>query len=110
MRYQFSQADHSKGGKAVAKLPGGNCPKCEMHFKTHAQLAAHLGLHGFADRYADGDIQKARHLLSITGAAASDSTPWNGAYEEGHKMLRLFGKDRVHPIVNLEGDNHDTNI
>lgn len=101
MRYQFTQSDCSKGGKKVAKLPGGDCPRCGKHFKTHAKLAAHLGLHGFADKYADGDIDKGRSLLSITGAAASDPAPWNGAYERGHEMLRMFGKDRVHPIVNL---------
>ena len=91
-KHTLTRADQSAGGRAVARLPGGNCPRCSKHFSTHARLAGHLGLHAFADRYCAGDLQAARLKLSIIGAAASDPFPGNGAYAEGHAWLKEHGK------------------
>lgn len=93
-RHKLTQADQRKGGQTVARLPGGFCPRCGLHFPSHARLAGHLGLHAYADKYCDGDLDRARLHFSIVGAAASDPFPENGAYAEGHKFLAEHRKDK----------------
>lgn len=75
----------SLGGKAVAKRTAPPyCPRCEKEFPFatpwHSYLG-HLGLHGLADKYFDGDIKKAQRRLRENGIARSDPAPWNGAFK-----------------------------
>ena len=86
-RHVFTKEECSRGGLAAARLPGGTCEKCNTSFRSHMKLIGHLGLHGFADRFANGNLDKARLLLGLTGAAATDPFPQNGAFAEGHKIL-----------------------
>lgn len=74
----------SKGGKAVAlKEPPAYCPRChkEITWGTpwHSYLG-HLGLHGLADKYFDGDIEAAQTHLRNNGLARQDPAPWNNAW------------------------------
>jgi hypothetical protein len=89
-KHRLTDEERSKGGRTVAQMPGGPCPICGAEYPTHAALAGHLGLHAFADRYAAGDLDTARRLLSLVGAAATDPYPENGAYAEGHSLLKKF--------------------
>lgn len=45
----------------------------------HSYLG-HLGLHGLAERYFDGDIQAAQTRLRQNGLARQDPFPANGAW------------------------------
>lgn len=71
------------GGRAVKhKEPPESCPRCGRSMagrKWHSYLG-HLGLHGLADRYFDGDIETAQKHLRRNGLAAQDPAPWNGAW------------------------------
>ena len=72
------------GGKAVAKkIPPPFCPRCGKEIMWgspwHSYLG-HLGLHGLADKYFDGDITKAQKRLRENGLARQDPAPWNGAW------------------------------
>lgn len=72
------------GGRAVAQKEAPlSCPRCgkEFPFQTpwHVYLG-HLGLHGLADRYFNGDIQAAQKRLRDNGLAKQDPAPWNGAW------------------------------
>jgi hypothetical protein len=89
-KHVLTDEERSRGGKKAAAQPGGPCPLCGSDYPTHAALAGHLGLHAFADRYALGDLDHARRLLSLVGAAATDPYPENGAYSEGHSLLKKF--------------------
>ena len=73
------------GGKAVArKFPPANCPRCgkiiDWTASWHSYLG-HLGLHGLANRYFNGDIQAAQRRLRENGLARQDPAPWNGAFK-----------------------------
>ena len=76
----------SAGGRAVAKktappyCPRPGCTK-QFVFGTpwHAYLG-HLGLHGLADRYFNGDLNAAQIRLRNNGLARQDPAPWNGAW------------------------------
>ena len=93
-RHQLTQEERRRGGKTTANLPApGPCPRCGRVYKSHAQYADHLGLHGFADRYTNGDIYAAGLRLGIIGAAATDPAPWNGAFSEGHQFLSNLQKE-----------------
>ncbi len=73
------------GGRAVAQkhAPVAGCPRCgkQWPFATpwHVYLG-HLGLHGLADHYFDGDIDAAQKRLRQNGLARQDPAPWNGAW------------------------------
>lgn len=74
----------SLGGKAVAKKHAPlSCTRCgkEFPFATpwHVYLG-HLGLHGLADKYFEGDLQAAHKRLWQNGLARQDPAPWNGAW------------------------------
>ena len=74
----------SAGGLAVArKYPPATCARCGKPIvfgsPWHSYLG-HLGLHGLADRYFDGDIQAAQKRLRQNGLARQDPAPWNNAW------------------------------
>ncbi len=94
MRHKFTAAESRKGGKRVANQKGGTCPRCGATYKTHAALAGHMGLHSFIDKWVgDVSIETGRLAFCITGAAAGDPIPENGAYIEGHKILAKIRKE-----------------
>lgn len=73
-----------KGGKALAQKECPlSCPRCGKQFMFlapyHSYLG-HLGLHGLADRYFNGDIQAAQKRLRENGLARQDPAPWNRAF------------------------------
>jgi hypothetical protein len=74
------------GGKAVArKFPPAYCPKCHKPIPFEASwhsYLGHLGLHGLADRYFNGDIEAAQRRLRENGnARAEERATWqNGAF------------------------------
>ncbi len=74
----------SKGGKAVKdKYPPAYCERCGKEITwgtTWHQYLGHLGLHGLADKYFDGDIKAAQRRLQRNGLARQDPAPWNGAW------------------------------
>jgi hypothetical protein len=75
---------HSLGGKAVIeKDPPANCPRCgkTMQGRSYHSYLGHLGLHGLADKYFDGDIEAAQKRLRENGRARSDPFPANGAWK-----------------------------
>jgi hypothetical protein len=81
------------GGKAVAnKIPPAHCPRCgkPIEFGTpwHSYLG-HLGLHGLADKYFDGDIEAAQIHLRNNGLARQDPMPWNGAFPTYQPITEL---------------------
>lgn len=73
------------GGLAVRrKEPPFTCPKgCGKTFTFgtpwHSYLG-HLGLHGLADRYFNGDIAAAQRHLQRNALARQDPAPWNNAW------------------------------
>lgn len=74
----------SLGGKAVIdKMPPTHCPRCRqsMQGRTYHSYLGHLGLHGLADKYFDGDVQAAQKRLRENGRARSDPFPGNGAWK-----------------------------
>ncbi len=75
----------SLGGKAVrTKTPPAKCPKCNEKMtgrKWHSYLG-HLGLHGLADRYFDGDMKMAQERLRENSLARQDAAPWNDAWPD----------------------------
>ena len=73
----------SLGGRAViSKDPPKTCPRCDqsMDGRTYHSYLGHLGLHGLADRYFNGDIQAAQKRLRSNGLARQDPFPGNGAW------------------------------
>jgi hypothetical protein len=76
----------SIGGKAVAKkFPPAYCPICHKPIPFEASwhsYLGHLGLHGLANRYFNGDIEAAQKRLRENGLAKTDPAPWNRAWPE----------------------------
>jgi len=73
----------SLGGKAViAKSPPEKCPHCDasMLGRSWHSYLGHLGLHGLADKYFDGDIEAAQKRLRSNGLARQDPFAGNGAW------------------------------
>jgi hypothetical protein len=71
------------GGQAVSrKQAPAVCPRCgrEMQGKSWHAWLGHLGLHGLADRWFQGDIQACQQRLRDNGRARQDPAPWNGAW------------------------------
>lgn len=74
----------SLGGKAVAQKHAPDfCPRCGKEYPWctpwHEYLG-HLGLHGLADKYFNGDMLAAQARLRQNGLARQDPAPWNGAW------------------------------
>jgi len=73
----------SLGGKAViGKSAPEVCPRCEasMSGRSWHSFLGHLGLHGLADKYFEGDISRAQKQLRENGLARQDPFPGNGAW------------------------------
>jgi hypothetical protein len=73
----------SLGGRAIkSKVPPASCPRCgaDTAGRTWHSFLGHLGLHGLADRYFDGDIEAAQRHLRKNGLARQDPAPGNGAF------------------------------
>ena len=73
------------GGQAVKnKTPPDICFRCgrSMAGRSWHSYLGHLGLHGLADKYFDGDIKAAQKRLRHNGLALQDPAPWNGAWPE----------------------------
>jgi len=79
------------GGLAVKnRTPPRRCLRCRASFRGrswHSYLA-HMGLHGYADKYHGGDISKAANRLVRNGLAKQDPAPWNGAFK--YKPAQIF--------------------
>ncbi len=74
----------SLGGKAVInKAVPARCPYCgrSMQGRVYHSFLGHLGLHGLANKYFDGDIKSAQKRLRENGRARMDPAPWNGAWQ-----------------------------
>lgn len=74
----------SLGGQSVIeKEPPAECPRCgrSMQGRTYHSYLGHLGLHGLADRYFEGDIESAQKRLRENGRARMDPFPGNGAWK-----------------------------
>lgn len=71
------------GGLATMKLtPPAECPRCgkSMAGRPWHSYLGHLGLHGTADAYFDGDIEACQEHLRRNGLAKQDVVPENGAF------------------------------
>lgn len=80
----------SLGGKAViSKTPPQRCPRCNqsMQGRSYHSYLGHLGLHGLADKYFDGDVQATQKRLRENGRARSDPFPGNGAWKPYRPIL-----------------------
>ncbi len=51
-----------------------------MAGRVYHSYLGHLGLHGLADKYFDGDIEEAQKRLRENGRARSDPFRANGAF------------------------------
>lgn len=81
----LNQHARSLGGKAVAQKHAPLfCTRCGKEFAPctpwHHYLG-HLGLHGLADKYFNGDIAAAQQRLRENGQARQDPAQWNGAFK-----------------------------
>jgi len=75
---------HSLGGKAIInKLAPDTCPHCgaEMGGRSWHSFLGHLGLHGLANKYFEGDVRAAQKRLRENGHARQDPFPGNGAWK-----------------------------
>lgn len=92
-----------KNGLAlVSKQPPAKCPRCKklMQGRTYHSYLGHLGLHGLADKYFEGDIEAAQKRLRENGRARSDSFPGNGAwrtYQPIPVMIEIGGELMARP-------------
>lgn len=73
----------SLGGQAVSrKLSPARCPRCKqsMEGRVWHSFLGHLGLHGLADKYFEGDLKAAQRRLRRNGLAKQDPFEGNGAW------------------------------
>jgi hypothetical protein len=73
----------SLGGQAVKdKTPPKTCIRCgqSMAGRSWHSYLGHLGLHGLADRYFEGDLKATQQRLRCNGLARQDPCPYNGAW------------------------------
>ena len=71
------------GGQAVKdKIPPETCVRCgqNMAGRSWHSYLGHLGLHGLADRYFEGDLKATQQRLRCNGLAKQDPCPYNGAW------------------------------
>ena len=74
----------SLGGQAViSKSAPAICPRCNasMIGRSWHSFLGHLGLHGLANKYFNGDIHAAQKQLRENGLARQDPFPGNGAWQ-----------------------------
>lgn len=72
------------GGQAViGKAVPARCPRCgqSMQGRVYHSFLGHLGLHGLADKYFEGDLQATQRRLQENGRARQDPFPTNGAWK-----------------------------
>jgi len=82
----------SMGGKAVISKPAPDfCPRCgaSMQGRVYHSFLGHLGLHGLADKYFDGDIKAAQKRLRENGTARQDPFPGNGAWKSYQPIRQM---------------------
>ena len=75
---------HSLGGKAIISKPAPDtCPRCGavMSGRSWHSFLGHLGLHGLADKFFEGDVRAAQKRLRENGRARQDPFPGNGAWK-----------------------------
>ncbi len=85
----------SAGGKAVAKkIPPATCPKCgrSMAGRVWHSYLGHLGLHGLADSWFEGDLIACQKRLQENSLALYDPAPWNGAWPKYRPVTTITGK------------------
>ena len=83
LAFSSQRTAQSLGGKAViSKAPPEMCPRCKqsMQGRTYHSYLGHLGLHGLADKYFDGDVSAAQKRLRSNGLAKQDPFEGNGAW------------------------------
>lgn len=90
------RSPQSAGGLAVrTRRAPPFCPRCgkEIMFGTpwHSYLG-HLGLHGLADRYFNGDLTAAQTRLRNNGLAKQDPAPWNNAWPTYQPVTKAGGQ------------------
>lgn len=82
----MNTTNNRPGGLAAAQLDSPlNCPRCGKEFPWFVDRMAylgHLGLHGLADKYFNGDIRAAQKRLRENGLARQEegATWQNGAF------------------------------
>ncbi len=79
------KSKQSLGGQAVInKAVPDRCPFCRrsMQGRVYHSYLGHLGLHGLANKYFEGDIHAAQKRLRENGRARMDPAPWNGAWKQ----------------------------
>lgn len=89
-----STSPQSAGGKAVAQkyAPPEPCPRCGKVYPFQTSWMTwigHLGLHGLADKYFEGDIKAAQKRLRNNGLARQDPAEWNGAWPKYQPIRSL---------------------
>jgi len=87
----------SLGGKAViGKSAPEVCPRCEasMSGRSWHSFLGHLGLHGLAEKYFEGDIKAAQKQLRENGLARQDPFPGNGAWPAYRAVHELLGNSQ----------------
>lgn len=78
-----NKSPQSAGGKACKRLEVPvECPRCGklMIGRSYHSYLGHLGLHGLADKYFQGDIEAAQKRLRENGRARTAPFPGNGAW------------------------------
>ena len=78
-RWQYAR--HRQG--CLCRAPE-RCPRCGKSLEgyTWNRYLGHLGLHGLADSYFDGDLEAAQTRLRENAIARGDPAPWNGAWKQ----------------------------
>jgi hypothetical protein len=74
---------HALGGKShIARAVPEICPRCgqSMAGRVYHSYLGHLGLHGLADKYFEGDLAAAQERLRRNGLARQDPFEGNGAW------------------------------
>jgi hypothetical protein len=74
----------SLGGKAIiSNAVPATCPRCgkSMQGRVYHSYLGHLGLHGLADKYFQGNLDAAQKRLRENGIARQDPFPGNGAWK-----------------------------
>lgn len=81
-RPDFKAHQSANGHAAKQLVPPETCPRCGRSYqgKSWHSWLGHLGLHGTADRYFNGDIVAAQRRLRENGQARQDPAPWNRAF------------------------------
>lgn len=104
----------SAGGLAVKSKPfPSHCPRCRASLagKTYHGYLAHLGLHGYADRYYCGNLSAAARQLAYNGLASQDPMPYNGAFSRRKKSAQIYqAKEPTMPTdfseIKFDADAH----